>query len=199
MHPGREGGVHLHAGDAEERDSRPDAKRQEALSEGRQDALLQARYPCHLTSPAFQICTHCIFWVCLCLPVVFMYCVCVYVCVGVWEGYAQMRAEFAPQAGNHAYFLPWHRYFLRLVERELQSLSSCQLAVPYFEWTVDSGSLLSSAAWQAGLFGGDGAPGSDCVPHHPFQGRASRSRWSPCLRRSFNTSVSRFYSNLMSW
>ncbi|XP_062317691.1 uncharacterized protein LOC134021170 [Osmerus eperlanus] len=108
---------------------------------------------------------------------------------GMWEGYAQMRAEFAPQAGNHAYFLPWHRYFLRLVERELQSLSSCQLAVPYFEWTVDSGSLLSSAAWQAGLFGGDGAPGSDCVPHHPFQGWASRSRWSPCLRRSFNTSV----------
>ncbi|XP_078139129.1 uncharacterized protein LOC144538545 [Centroberyx gerrardi] len=99
------------------------------------------------------------------------------------------RKLYHRAAGGHAFFLPWHRYFLRLVERELQSLSSCQLAVPYFEWTVDSGSMRSSAAWQAGLFGGDGESGSGCVPHHPFQGWTSRSYWSPCLRRSFNSSV----------
>ncbi|XP_042268721.1 uncharacterized protein LOC121897964 isoform X2 [Thunnus maccoyii] len=107
----------------------------------------------------------------------------------VWKGFALLRAEFSPQTGDHAFFLPWHRYFLRLVERELQSLSSCKLGIPYFEWTVDSGSMQSSAAWEAGLFGGDGKAGSGCVQYHPFQGRTSRFHWSPCLRRSFNSSV----------
>ncbi|XP_056242607.1 uncharacterized protein LOC130175927 [Seriola aureovittata] len=106
-----------------------------------------------------------------------------------WKGFALLRAEFSPQAGNQAFFLPWHRYFLRLVEHELQSMSSCKLAIPYFEWTVDSGSMKSSAAWQAGFFGGDGEPGSGCVPHHPFQGVTSHFHWSPCLRRRFNSSV----------
>ncbi|XP_035521392.1 uncharacterized protein LOC118330816 [Morone saxatilis] len=68
-------------------------------------------------------------------------------------------------------------------------MSSCKLALPYFEWTVDSGSMKSSAAWQAGLFGGDGEPASGCVPHHTFQGFTSRFHWSPCLRRNFNSSV----------
>ncbi|XP_030222227.1 uncharacterized protein LOC115550957 [Gadus morhua] len=49
--------------------------------------------------------------------------------------------------------------------------------------------MASSEAWQAGLFGADGEPGSDCVRQHPFSGASGRSRWSPCLRRRFNTSV----------
>lgn len=113
----------------------------------------------------------------------------VYLCVTLdaWKDLALLRAKFSPQAGDHAFFLPWHRYFLRLVERELQSVSSCKLAIPYFEWTVDTGSMNTSTAWQADLFGGDGEPGSGCVPHHPFQG--TTSHWSPCLRRRFNSSV----------
>ncbi|XP_076589789.1 uncharacterized protein LOC143322463 [Chaetodon auriga] len=107
----------------------------------------------------------------------------------VWKGFALLRAEFSPLASDHALFLPWHRYFLRLVERELQSTSSCKLALPYFEWTVDSGSMKFSAAWQTGLFGGDGEADSGCVSHHPFQGLTSRFHWSPCLRRNFNSSV----------
>ncbi|XP_029499286.1 uncharacterized protein LOC115114968 [Oncorhynchus nerka] len=135
---------------------------------------------------------------------------------GVWDGFTKLRAEFSPQAGGHTYFLPWQRYFLRVVEQELQTVSSCQLGVPYFEWTVDSGDLLTSAVWQPEMFGGDGererngererdeerdraSEGdgeqesnyvSGCVPHHSFQGLSARFHWSPCLRRSFNTSVS---------
>lgn len=109
--------------------------------------------------------------------------------LAAWKSFALLRAEFSPQAGSHTFFLPWHRYFLRLVERKLRSVSSCKLAIPYFEWTVDSGSMKSSAAWQAGLFGGDGELGSGCIPHHPFQGVTSHVHWSPCLRRSFNSSV----------
>ncbi|XP_068579090.1 uncharacterized protein [Cebidichthys violaceus] len=111
----------------------------------------------------------------------------VYARPALWKGFALLRAEFSPLAGDHAFFLPWHRYFLRLVERELQSISSCKLALPYFEWTVDSGLMKFSAAWQAGLFGGDGEPSSGCVPHHPFQGLTSHFHWSPCLKRRFNS------------
>ncbi|XP_029992031.1 uncharacterized protein LOC115420710 [Sphaeramia orbicularis] len=107
----------------------------------------------------------------------------------VWKVFALLRAEYSPQAGDPVFFLPWHRYFLQLVEQNLQSVSSCKVSLPYFEWTVDTGSMLSSAAWQAGMFGGDGDPGSGCILHHPFQDWASRIHWSPCLRRGFNSSV----------
>lgn len=121
---------------------------------------------------------------------------CLCVNVDAWKDLALLRAEFSPQAGDQTFFLPWHRYFLLLVERELQSVSSCKLAIPYFEWTVDTGSMNTSAAWQADFFGGDGEPDSGCVPHHPFQGMTSH--WSPCLRRRFNSSVSHtvFFINL---
>ncbi|KAG9345615.1 hypothetical protein JZ751_008759 [Albula glossodonta] len=98
-----------------------------------------------------------------------------------------MRADYLPQANGKLSFLPWHRYFLKVVERELQKASSCQVSIPYFEWTVDAGSLETSATWQANFFGGDGDPATGCVSHHPFQGKM---RWSPCLRRRFNSSIS---------
>ncbi|MFT7799299.1 kielin/chordin-like protein [Arapaima gigas] len=97
-----------------------------------------------------------------------------------------MRADYTPQANGQLSFLPWHRYFLRMVERELQKVSFCQISIPYFEWTVDAGSLQTSAGWQTNFFGGDGDPRTGCVTHHPFQ---TKSSWSPCLRRNFNTSL----------
>lgn len=108
--------------------------------------------------------------------------------LAMWKGFAVLRAEFSPLASDRAFFLPWNRYFLRLIEHELQSIS-CKLAIPYFDWTVDSGSMKFSAAWEAGLFGGDSEPDSGCVRHHPFQGLTPHFHWSPCLRRSFNSSV----------
>ncbi|XP_064417188.1 kielin/chordin-like protein [Latimeria chalumnae] len=105
---------------------------------------------------------------------------------GIWEGFARLRAEFAPQATGELTFLPWHRYFLRAVERELQMVSSCDVSIPYFEWTIDAGSMETSTAWQANFFGGNGEPETECVLYHPFRGPRD---WSPCLRRNFNTSI----------
>ncbi|XP_066561273.1 uncharacterized protein LOC136750261 [Amia ocellicauda] len=105
---------------------------------------------------------------------------------GVWEDFARIRAEYVPQANGQYTFLPWHRYFLKTLERELQRVSSCEVSIPYFEWTVDAGSLATSAIWQANVFGGNGEHKTDCVSHHPFQ---HKTGWSPCLRRKFNTSV----------
>ncbi|XP_069085493.1 kielin/chordin-like protein [Pleurodeles waltl] len=104
----------------------------------------------------------------------------------MWEEFARLKAEYCPQANGRLTFLPWHRYFLRLMERELQKVSSCDIAIPYFEWTVDSGSLETSVVWQANFFGGDGDSRSSCVLHHPF---LLEKNWEPCLRRRFNTSI----------
>lgn len=105
-----------------------------------------------------------------------------------WEGFVRLQAEFLPQANVNTYFLPWHRYFLWMVERELRTFSSCSVSIPYLEWTVDAGAQDTSSAWQANVFGGNGEPGSECVKFHPFQ--QAEEPWMPCLRRRFNTSIS---------
>ncbi|XP_067915424.1 kielin/chordin-like protein isoform X4 [Heterodontus francisci] len=104
---------------------------------------------------------------------------------GIWEEFARLRAEYAPQANGQFTFLPWHRYFLRMVERELQKVS-CDISIPYFEWTIDVGSMESSTAWQANFFGANGDSETDCVSNHPFQ---QDCEWVPCLRRQFNSSI----------
>ncbi|GCC21704.1 hypothetical protein chiPu_0020179 [Chiloscyllium punctatum] len=104
---------------------------------------------------------------------------------GTWEEFARLRAEYARQANGPSTFLPWHRYFLRMVERELQKVS-CDISIPYFEWTIDVGSMESSTAWQANFFGPNGDSKTECVLQHPFQ---QDSKWEPCLRRQFNSSI----------
>ncbi|XP_063052585.1 uncharacterized protein LOC134447174 [Engraulis encrasicolus] len=129
-------------------------------------------------------------------------CVCVHACVcevlsfslaDGWLEFARLRAEFAPQANGWGSFLPWHRYFLWSVERALRNASWCGVSIPYLEWTVDAGAPESSAAWQANVLGGDGDQHNECVWLHPFQPSSlsgQPQRWSPCLRRRFNASVS---------
>ncbi|XP_078275752.1 kielin/chordin-like protein isoform X1 [Rhinoraja longicauda] len=104
---------------------------------------------------------------------------------GFWEKFAKLKAEYSPQANGVSTFLPWHRYFLRMMERELQKIS-CDISIPYFEWTIDAGLMESSTAWQGNFFGANGESETDCVSHHPFQ---QDSEWVPCLRRHFNPSI----------
>ncbi|XP_072922836.1 kielin/chordin-like protein [Hemitrygon akajei] len=104
---------------------------------------------------------------------------------GIWEEFAKIRAQYSPQANGQFTFLPWHRYFLRMVERELQKVS-CDISIPYFEWTIDAGSMESSTAWQGNFFGANGNSETDCVSYHPFQ---QDTEWVPCLRRHFNLSI----------
>jgi len=44
---------------------------------------------------------------------------------------------------------------LNQLEKALQTaVSSCELTIPYFDWTMDTGAMLESPIWRAGLFGG---------------------------------------------
>ncbi|XP_070532926.1 uncharacterized protein [Ptychodera flava] len=105
----------------------------------------------------------------------------------IWDYFVNLHADSIPQAYGTESFLPWHRYFLRAVEMELQKID-CGIFIPYFDWAIDAGDMDSSVAWQANYFGGDGEPDTDCVLHHPFKEHWPQT-WGPCLRRNFNHNI----------
>ena len=109
-----------------------------------------------------------------------------------WFSLASLYAEHKPLAVGSLLFLPWSRQFLRHVETALQE-SDCEIAIPYYDWTVDAGKPYKSLVWAANVFGGDGSnSGSDrseCVRYHPFKSYHP-PYLSPCLRRHFNATVS---------
>nr|XP_039253790.1 uncharacterized protein LOC120330882 isoform X1 [Styela clava] len=106
---------------------------------------------------------------------------------GKWEEFATQHAQHMPKSNGVASSLPWHRYFLRMVEQEIQKQSSCEVFIPYFDWTIDVGNLENSQIWQTSFFGGNGEEISNCVHHHPFNREV---RWHPCIKRQFDKSVS---------
>ncbi|XP_071044189.1 kielin/chordin-like protein [Parasteatoda tepidariorum] len=107
----------------------------------------------------------------------------------IWQNLTNIFTNALPQFHGNPYFLPWIRYYLRLVEMKLQEID-CSVTLPYFEWTMDVGSLDSSFVWQANIFGGNGDRTRNyCVRNHPFKSHEP-PYWSACLRRNFNLSVS---------
>ncbi|XP_013412584.1 kielin/chordin-like protein isoform X2 [Lingula anatina] len=104
-----------------------------------------------------------------------------------WQELARIHATHMPQAYGNQAFLPWHRYFLWLLESELQTIN-CDISIPYFDWSTDAGAMETSAIWRADMFGGSGNLGTECVLHHPFKDYFPPF-WKPCLMRNFNTSI----------
>ena len=104
-----------------------------------------------------------------------------------WFSFAKMYSDYKPQAVGNPGSLPWHRYFLRLIEMELQTID-CSITIPYYDWTVNAGNQDKSLIWSANMFGGDGMDVTGCVQHHPFKDYYPPYR-VPCLRRHFNLSI----------
>ena len=105
----------------------------------------------------------------------------------IWFEFAQIYSKHLPQALGSPMFLPWHRYFLFMVEKTMQDID-CEVRIPYYDWTIDSGSMEKSVVWSSSFFGGNGDEMTECVRYHPFK-EFHPPFWSPCLRRQFNTSV----------
>ncbi|XP_067675152.1 uncharacterized protein [Haliotis asinina] len=103
----------------------------------------------------------------------------------VWETFRDLYMTHSMHASGGAYFLPWHRYFLRDIERKLQEVD-CDISIPYFDFTTDIGKMANAIVWQPSYFGGDGEGLDNCVSDLPF---GDRGTWKPCVMRSFNTSV----------
>ncbi|GBM21432.1 Kielin/chordin-like protein [Araneus ventricosus] len=105
-----------------------------------------------------------------------------------WQNLTNLYREYMPQSRGNSYFLPWHRFFLRYAEIKLQEID-CSVTIPYFDWTLDVGSMETSVVWQANYFGGNGdKTQNNCVRYHPFKNYHPLF-WKNCLRRDFNSSV----------
>jgi len=66
-------------------------------------------------------------------------------------------------------FLPWHRLWLRGIERELQKIDP-KAAIPYWNWALDSTDPLKSAVLSDQYFGGNGDPDkNNCVTDGAFR------------------------------
>ena len=95
---------------------------------------------------------------------------------------------------NENYFLPWHRWYILAYEDILHKVD-CRVTVPYWDWSLDSGSPFTSEVWNSNLckytgLGGDGNP--SCVTTGPFATpgwQLTPLAQNDCLRRNFNGKV----------
>lgn len=102
-----------------------------------------------------------------------------------WEKFRDMYMAHGMHANGGPYFLPWHRVFLREVEKKLQKID-CGITMPYFDFTTDVGNFAEAIIWQPNYFGGDGSGFSHCVPDHSF---GTTGSWQPCIMRNFHTTI----------
>jgi tyrosinase len=77
---------------------------------------------------------------------------------------AMMEMNPDPAHGGPA-FLPWHRYFVRHLELDLQQVDR-RVTIPYWDWTWDRAT--TGTPWTADLMGGDGRRRDGQVMSGPF-------------------------------
>ncbi len=107
--------------------------------------------------------------------------------------YWHMLAMFERRAGRNAahsgpVFLPWHRWFMILLEAQFQRVLGDQdFGLPYWDWAADGefspAQQLSRPVWNTSTMGGDGRPSDRQVTTGPF------SRTSPFRIRIEGTSI----------
>lgn len=85
---------------------------------------------------------------------------------GVYDRYVrQHRDLFTLGIHRTSIFLPWHREFLRRLERDLQAVDP-SVNLPYWDWTEDRST--GAPLWSDDFMGGDGESGSGRVTSGPF-------------------------------
>lgn len=95
-----------------------------------------------------------------------------------WQN-EQPNANTRNTAHRGPAFLPWHRYFCRELELELQAKNP-KVTLPYWDWVADSANPLSAPLWNgdpnAGrvYVGGDGVGANDRIATGPFKDWVAR-------------------------
>ena len=84
-----------------------------------------------------------------------------------YDTYVGWHHHVMPFAHKGPAFLPWHRQYLLLIEKDLQDVSGDPtLTVPYWDWTGENGP--ASSLWDADFMGGDGTGPDGRVTSGPF-------------------------------
>lgn len=93
--------------------------------------------------------------------------------MGAYEKYVTLHGKYFAADGETGLrmahmaptFFPWHRQFLLVFERELQTLDPT-VSIPYWDWTADRSA--SSELWGDDFMGGDGRDSDGQVMTGPF-------------------------------
>ena len=99
----------------------------------------------------------------------------------VWHARAMMKMTPLSQSSRNAAhrgpsFLPWHRFFLIVLEQQIQRvLNDASFGLPYWAWNVDgdkaAGLQVNQPIWAANCMGGTGLP----VTSGPFANPTAQS------------------------
>ncbi|KAJ9058822.1 hypothetical protein DSO57_1008351 [Entomophthora muscae] len=81
-------------------------------------------------------------------------------------------------------FLPWHRYFIRKFEKELQRFNP-NVMLPYWDWSLDASEPHRSPVLSAKYMGGNGGAGR-CVRDGLFANWQMSYPQRHCLKRDFD-------------
>ncbi|ORX86630.1 Di-copper centre-containing protein, partial [Basidiobolus meristosporus CBS 931.73] len=110
----------------------------------------------------------------------------------IYDKYVDIHLQNVPVAHAIPAFFPWHRMFVKAFEQQLQQINP-KVAIPYWDWTLDSQAPEKSMIWDTKYFGSSGD--TNCVTDGPFAGWIMNTPQPHCLRRKWNKGkqISAFY------
>lgn len=91
--------------------------------------------------------------------------------------------------GIHGYaqFLPWHRFFVSTLEREIQRQTNSNITIPYWNWSRGASTPLTAPIWGTNSSTlGLAAIGNNCVTSGAFANYRVIYPRQDCLRRNWN-------------
>jgi len=116
-----------------------------------------------------------------------------------FEDLASLHTEFVEEAHGGAYFLPWHRLFLFLLESQLREIDP-SVTLPYWNWSVERNDNAAMASvWNRLGFSWFTAQNPGCVENGPWAGWWTRHPHEHCLRRGFRSGPGGTFPPLESW
>ena len=92
-----------------------------------------------------------------------------------YDSYVEWHHHVMAFAHRGPAFLPWHRQYLLLIEKDLQDVSGDPtLTIPYWDWTRENSP--QSSLWAADFMGGNGVGPTGRVTSGPFS--ANSGNWT---------------------
>lgn len=101
-----------------------------------------------------------------------------------YDNLVSLHIAAKTHAHSTAYFLPWHRGYLKEFEKALQAIDP-KICIPYWNWSLDSQAPEASSVFTKAYYGTNGNNNTGCVEDGVFAG------WKPaypsphCLKRNF--------------
>ncbi|ORX93833.1 Di-copper centre-containing protein, partial [Basidiobolus meristosporus CBS 931.73] len=110
----------------------------------------------------------------------------------IYDRFVDIHLQNVASAHAIPAFFPWHRMFVKAFEQQLQIINP-NVAVPYWDWTLDSQAPEKSEIFFPQYFGSSGE--SLCIEDGPFSGWMMNTPKPHCLRRKWNKGkqISAFY------